>query len=417
VTGPGWHDAARATLTTAEALVRHRVDWLVTDLDLLDALTRDPQVDHLLARAGVDTAALRQRVVEHADRQPTLAATTAAGANLTYSHGANAVLAAARQLGRAAGSAAEAADILEALAAADEGVARLLLIEAGASASVIRAARPAPLIPAQHQPVPSTTPAPAPPQPRLNRVSRGAAVRGGAVGIAAGLAVVLRRNAERTGGLITVAVFFPGMVALVGLRVYVARLVGLPYRVRFRRWPGEVELYPEDDEGPTAGWRRIAVRLVPHTLVLVLGTIIMTPYLVQFALLSTVPIPVLAHDPQTITSGSLISTVFINAVSIYGPGDMLRLWTGISMWFWAAPAYELVRASRDDLAQSDLAGPRLIRRLVRGLLLAPQLFLRALKPVDEAAILLGSNVIVATAGVSLVLIFIAELTALRWFWS
>ena len=237
------------------------------------------------------------------------------------------------------------------------------------------------------------------------------------VGLAAGVAVGLYRSALRTGGLLTILVFLPGVVALVGLRVYTAALVRMPYQARLRRWPGEVHLYPQDGEGRTAAWRRMAVRPLPHALLLVLGTIVMTPYLVQFALLSTVPIPILAHNPETITSADIISTVLANVLSIYGPGDLLRLWVGVSMWFWAAPAYDLVRDSREDLAEAGVGGGRLLRGTVRTALLPAQIFLRILKPIDDAAVWFGANVVLATGGISLVLLFLAELTALRWFWN
>lgn len=132
--GPRWTRRARDVLAAARARANARNDWLITDLDLLDALLDgDEAVRALLAGAGVDMAALRRRIDVHPDLQPG-DADAAASAHLTYNDAVAEALQRATRLAVAGGHArVDTVHLLAALTQSKRSAARLLLLEAGAS--------------------------------------------------------------------------------------------------------------------------------------------------------------------------------------------------------------------------------------------------------------------------------------------
>jgi hypothetical protein len=203
------------------------------------------------------------------------------------------------------------------------------------------------------------------------------------------------------GSVLTVVVFAPGAVALMGVRVWVARLCGVDHHASLRRWPSDVGS-ASDDALASTPWRRVAVRLVPHAVLLVIGALLLGPALVRFQLLSTSPLPTLTRDPGLLLRGDDVLPANAVDLVLVGLVDLAVVWAGVSAWFWATPTLDLLRASRADLAVAANAGShRIAARVVRAILGPPQAVLYVLRPVDEVATWTGLNVLIGTNGIAL----------------
>jgi hypothetical protein len=435
-------EQALAVLSAARAAAAKRHDWLVTDLDVLGALLDvEPEIRSILPLADVDVDAFRKRILEHCRLQPQLPATSGVSNAVELSKPVRRLLhVASEAAGRAGASAIAPMDILEAMAAG-KAPASLLLREAGATASAIRGARPSrppnnPLEPGEPSKPQATAPSrppsarpaastqaltPSLPRPTTLPSRPLFLVRIGGMVLLA-LAKGLRYLLVWQNTALAVGVFAPGAAALVGLRVYVARLAKIPYHASIRRWPGDVNLETENGTPLGGVVGRVVVRLLPHAILFVLGTVLVTPLLVDFGALSVSPIPALTSDPSAALNDDVIVTAGLSALLANGLVDLVRLWVGIALWFWATPSYELVRASRVDLAslaEGKVATARaslLIARFVRATLALPQALLWVLRPVDEIAMWAGGNVVIGTAGFGLAVSLILEITVLSyWF--
>ncbi|GIF63956.1 hypothetical protein Ais01nite_19910 [Asanoa ishikariensis] len=399
-----WTDAALRVLGVARGYAAGRRDWLITDLDVLRALVEaDATCPWLLGQAGFDLAALNTRLVEHTNRLPHRSSNGEMPMpNATVTR----ILAGAQEGARRAGApASHSTDLLEAVAAVNEGAAHFMLAEGGGRLEDVRADRaPRPVTPRR---------AVDQPQPVRQPMSGSLVGTGALVGFAA-IGTTLRGLLRFANQQVTLLAFLPGVIALVGVRAFTARAAQVPYTVRLNRWPGDVTL-PEDFNPATRGaWRMTAVRLFPSVVLLVLGTLLLAPFLIRQAALSTAILPALSHNPGVAIREGGPGRIALNAFLTYGLIDLVKIWCGIAFWFCAAPKYEQVAESRTELKDAARSGSKLLAGTVRVALAPLQGILWLFKPIDEVALWLGANVLVASGGVTVAVCGIACLTVFSW---
>jgi hypothetical protein len=368
---------------------------VVADTDALAALmVESAQARRLLAMAGADIRLLQVRLAA-CDDSPA-AEQSPSGPPPPLSGSLDAALRAARQhAGRHGSAQATAADLLEGLLSLKTSAAGRALTEAGVDGRALADAR------------------------ARTGQRKQATPRSRGPGAAWTVWVVVRTLVVGLFGLIkgllgffgtrlaTVA-FLPGVLALIGLRATIGRLLGLPvhHGGLMATLGGEVEI--AGDRRRHGG--RASIRLLPHLLLVAIGAVMLTPYLLQLVTLGVSPLPVASASPQVLLGEDLGEPVILSAVTTYGPVDLLRLWTGVACWFCAAPAYDNVDAARRELAQVVAKGQpgRYAARLLRWATAPLAWASRVLAIFDEAVSWVGGNVLLASGGVTLLTLFIAE---------
>lgn len=192
------------------------------------------------------------------------------------------------------------------------------------------------------------------------------------------------------------AIVLAGVLVIIGLREVLARLT----HVNFGR-PGFFSVFDPVPIPPRAPrWGRVSVRLLPHLLALVIGTMLLLPYLVAFEVLGVAPIPAVNQDPALLFRDGSGPTVITNLLATYGTLDLLRLWGGFAFWYCSPPIYLDVRRSREDLKAVAMENRNWRRsaRILSGVLWLPERLLRALTVFDGAMVWMGGNALIATGG-------------------
>jgi hypothetical protein len=207
---------------------------------------------------------------------------------------------------------------------------------------------------------------------------------------------------------IATLVFLPGVLALIGLRAVIGRLHGIPvaHGNLLTAFRGEMEIAGDR----RMHWQRASIRLLPHLLLVAIGAVLLTTYMVQLVALGVSPLPAVTASPEVLVSKDLGWPVAQSALATYGPLDLLRLWTGLACWFCAAPGYANIKAGRQELAQAVAKHQRAagLARAV-GWATAPlQWVSRVLGVLDEAVNWLGANVLIASGGITLLILLIIE---------
>ena len=210
------------------------------------------------------------------------------------------------------------------------------------------------------------------------------------------------------------ALLLPGIVALYGLRLIVADMVHTKVETMaiFSKVGGEPAL-----PAGAGRWARVAVLLVPHVLLFIIGTLLLAPLFVRFAALGVQPLPQLHAEPQAMLSGDagwrILGDIFVSNSTL----TFLKLWTGLACWYVSAPGYKLVADSRrllQEISRENKNGRRAAHRLRQAL--APVAFgLRVLAIFDEAMLWLGGNMLLATGGVTVLILSLAAFLLSRAF--
>jgi hypothetical protein len=223
-----------------------------------------------------------------------------------------------------------------------------------------------------------------------------------------GLFGLLKTLLQVTADILATLVFLPGVLTVVGLRGVIGLLHGLPvtHGNLLGSFGGELEI--AGDRG--RHWHRASILLLPPLLLVGIGAILLTSYLVQFVVLGVSPLPAVTGSPQLLVSEDLGWPVALSALTTYGPLDLVRLWTGLACWFCAAPGYANVKAGRQELAQVVTkrqrgAGPACVVAWITAPL---QWASRLLKVFDDAVTWFGGNVLIASGGITLLVLLIAE---------
>jgi hypothetical protein len=204
------------------------------------------------------------------------------------------------------------------------------------------------------------------------------------------------------------AVFLPGLLAIIGLRGLLAQLYGL--RVLHRNmqtvFGGELEI---------GGDRRLhgeraSILLFPNLVLVLFGVVLLTPFLVRFVVLGVSPLPAVTASPEILVSRDLGAPEIISAIVANEPLDLLRFWTGIACWYCAAPGYRNVRTGRQELAQVVTKGQRHAgaASILRWATAPVELVARILGVFDDAFTWLGANVLIASGGFTLFALLIIE---------
>jgi hypothetical protein len=228
--------------------------------------------------------------------------------------------------------------------------------------------------------------------------------------LAVGLFGLVRGLLALFGTRLATAVFLPGVLTLIGLRATIGRLHGLPVRHHglMSVVGGEVEI--GGDRRRHGG--RASVRLLPHLFLVLAGAVMLAPSLLQLATLGVVPIPAVSASPELLLGddADIGWPVLLSAVTTHGPVDLVRLWVGVACWFCAAPGYANVRAGRLELAQVVAKGQRGrgAARLLRWATAPLELASRVLLVFDEALAFVGGNLLIASGGVTLVVLVVVE---------
>lgn len=205
----------------------------------------------------------------------------------------------------------------------------------------------------------------------------------------------------------TTLIAAPGLLALIGARAAVARLLGR--EVRHDDWTETLGGRLYVDPHPH-GWRAAALGLVPALLLAVVGCGLLWPTAVDLQVLGISPTPLATSDPALLTddrANSAVAEVLLTSSF----GDLLRIWTGAACWFCVAPELAVLRTVRRELTSADRARPAAV--LLR-LVLVPVIALRAMAAVvDEAALWFGLNVFIGAGGLSILCMLLVESAAVR----
>jgi len=385
-----------AVLGAARRAAAGRGVEVVADTDALAALmVESAQARRLLAMAGADIRLLQARLAAR-DDGPAAEPSPSGAPPPPLGNSLDAALQAARRAAERQGSSeATAADLLEGLLSVRTSAAGRALTEAGVDQRALADAR-------------ARTGQRSPATPR----SRGP-------GAAWTAWIVIRTLVIGLFGLVSgllgffgtrlaTVVFLPGVLTLIGLRATIGRLCGLPVRHGglMTTLGGEVEI--GGDRRRHGG--RASVRLLPHLLLVAIGAVMLTTYLLQLATLGVSPLPLASASPQVLLGEDVGEPVILSAVTTYGPVDLLRLWTGVACWFCAGPAYANVHAGRRELAQVVAKGRagRGAARLLRWATAPLEWVSRVLAVFDEAVSWVGGNVLLASGGVTLLTLFVVE---------
>jgi hypothetical protein len=226
--------------------------------------------------------------------------------------------------------------------------------------------------------------------------------------LAGGLFELVRGLLAFFGTRLATTVFLPGVLTLIGLRATIGRLYGLPVRHRglMSVVGGEVEI--GGDRRRHLG--RASIRLLPPLFLVLVGAVMLAPFLLQLVTLGVAPVPAVSASPELLVGDDLGWPVVLSAVTNHGPVDLVRLWLGVACWFCAAPGYANVRAGRLELAQvmAKGQGGRAAARLLRWVTAPLELASRVLLVFDEALSWVGGNVLLASGGVTLLVLAIVE---------
>jgi hypothetical protein len=226
--------------------------------------------------------------------------------------------------------------------------------------------------------------------------------------LAGGLFGLVRGLLGFFGTRLATTVFLPGVLTLIGLRAMIGRLHGLPVQHRglLSVVGGEVEI--GGDRRRHGG--RASIRLLPHVFLVLIGAVMLAPFLLQLVTLGVAPVPAVSASPEMLLNDDLGWPVVLSAVTTHGPVDLVRLWVGVACWFCAAPGYANVRAGRLELGQVVAKGQRGrgAARLLRWATAPFELASRVLLVFDEALSWVGGNVLLASGGVTLLVLALAE---------
>jgi hypothetical protein len=409
-------DLVSQTRQRAEA----RRDWLADDIDLLDVLLNSDQlVPALLLHVGVDVTVLRLRTEEYLRKQPTGTHNPRGGEwYIAMSDPVQDTMVRATAMARLEGRPISTVDVLLALMAEGNCRAAVILREAGVDVESLLAYRSTDGDASEHAP-----------RQRMAADGQAARVDGPTramtvpAWILTALVLVIARLFARLrfwvlflAATAAVVAFLPGAIGLLGFRAWIARTVRSPYRIRLRR-PFAFHDDGSGSELAATPWRRTAMRLLPHLFLLLIGFLLVTPYMIQFVGLHVSPVPGLSRNPEYLLSAGLLSLGF-NIFIAFGAWDFIRLWAGLSCWFWAVPPYMALRDVRWDLRNAVVRSgvSRWTARAARVLLAPLAAILRPLGVVDELAKWAGAGVMIATSGFFLVVLVIIESLVLSLMW-
>jgi hypothetical protein len=391
-------------LDWAERSAAARAADLVTDVDALAGLlATSATARQLLADAGVDLARLRERLA--ADNGEPQDAMTGSWVLVPppNAHLQAALEGARRRALRRGASLATPADLLQGLAGLTGASAAELLAGSGADTRNPAPPRPRPAGPGE---VGAVAARQGEPRRRLVRVTKRSWQLAAPAG--KGLFQLVGMLLQAASNRLATLVFLPGVLTLVGLRGVIGLLHGLPvtHGDLLGSFCGDLEIAGDRRRH----WQRASILLVPHLLLVGIGAILLTSYLVQFVVLGVSPLPAVTASPQLLVSKDLGWPVALSALTTYGPLDLVRLWTGLACWFCAAPGYTNVKVGRQELAQVVTkrqrgAGPA---RVVAWVTAPLQWASRLLKVFDDAVTWFGGNVLIASGGVTLLVLLIAE---------
>jgi len=396
-------------LDWAQRAAAVRAAELVTDVDALAGLlATSATTRQLLADAGVDLARLRERLGADAGESQDAVTESWVLVPPLSEHLQAALEGARRRALRRGASLATPADLLQALAGLTGASAAELLAGTGTNLRQLAPPRPRPSIDAGSG---NASRATAARRPKPRRGPPLATRRAWQLAVPAGKGVfgLIRALLQVTSDTLATLVFLPGVLTLVGLRGVIGRLHGLPvtHGNLLASFCGELEIAGDRRRH----WQRASILLLPHLLLAGIGAILLTSYLVQFAVLGVSPLPAVTASPQLLVSKDLGWPVALSALTTYGPLDLVRLWTGLACWFCAAPGHANVKAGRQELVQVA-AEPQRGAGLARAAawLTAPlQWASRLLKVLDDAVIWFGGNVLIASGGITLIVLLVTEL--------
>jgi hypothetical protein len=394
-------------LDWAERAAAARAADVVTDVDALAGLlATSASARQLLADAGVDLARLRERLAADTGEPQDAVTETWVFVPPPSAHLQAGLEGARRRALRRGASLATPADLLQALAGLTGASAAELLAGTGADSRHPAPPRPRPQ-PAGPGDLGGVIAQRREPGRRLVRVTKRSWQLATPAG--KGLFELLKTLLQTTSDSLATLVFLPGVLTLVGLRGVIGLLQGLPvtHGNLLGSFGGELEIAGDRRRH----WQRASILLLPHLLLVGIGAVLLTSYLVQFAVLGVSPLPAVTASPQLLVSKNLGWPVTVSALTTYGPLDLVRLWTGLACWFCAAPGYVNVKAGRQELAQvvSKRRRGAGLARVVAWMTAPLQWVSRLLKVFDDAVLWFGGNVLIASGGVTLLVLFVAEL--------
>jgi len=209
-------------------------------------------------------------------------------------------------------------------------------------------------------------------------------------------------------------VFLPGILCLIGARALVANLCGVSVRdEEFMTILGSRTRI----RGHATRWRRVAVLLGPYGACLLLGALLLTPYLVRVQVLGVPLLPVVGSNPRAVAGKEGEGVLFANLLFTYDGWDIARIWTGVACWFCCAPPYETMKEVRTTLRL--IAHSHTKRRWVAAALARVSTPLvaatRVFSVFDAALVWLGGNAFIASGAISFIALLAAEHFALlKW---
>jgi hypothetical protein len=195
------------------------------------------------------------------------------------------------------------------------------------------------------------------------------------------------------------AAFLPGVAVAVAARVVTARLLGrsITHGQFTTQVGGQVEL-----SGKLEGWTAAAYGLLPLVGLAGLGALLLLPTIVNAQVLGISPLPAVTSDPAVATGDDLIGTLLPGALVTLSPGAILASWAGVSCFYLATPEYAALAEVRFQLRNAGSA-----RRTAKWLrvALAPVAGVRRLLSLlDEIALWLGLNVLIASGTATILLL-------------